>query len=328
MDLVALNSECSDSVKSTMKELTGNMELTLTAGVTTQTGDIKSTTAGSIKLESAYEIASDRLSTQDNSVTPDELRDLLKALFAEFVPEGYTGAATDLTDTADESQKDNYNILLQPSIAEMKATVSGKIGEGNLMSKMDMVSLGADFGVDSTVQTAFVSTLANDASGVFTLLRTDFALDSNKEYFIITFDVAVSSIIGNTSPDAGKVTLLPETIYATFCVDISSQNTEMHVVYNKMNASQTALLERIIETNQGENPDGCMSAEKMDKMKNDLMDTVLLTYIYSGYGTMELTLREVLLDGSVVTMPNDLSNSAVDGVGMLTFNVTKSMVSI
>ena len=328
MDLVALNSECSDSVKSTMKELTGNMELTLTAGVTSQTGDVKSTTAGSIRLESAYEIASDRLSTQDNSVTPDELRDLFKALFAEFVPEGYTGVATDLTDTTDESQKDSYNILIKPSIEDMTATVSGKIGEGNLMSKIDMISLGADFGVDSTVQTAFVSTLADDASGIFNSLRTDFALDNGKEYFIITFAIAASSIIGNTSPDAGQVTLLPETIYATFCVDISSQNTEMHVVYNKMNASQTALLERIIETNQGENPDSCMSAEKIDKMKNDLMNTVLLTYTYSSYGTMELTLREVLLDGSVITLPNDLSNSAVDGVGMLTFDVTKSMTSI
>lgn len=328
MDLAALNGECSASVKSTMQDLNDNMSLTLTAGVTSQTDGVKSSTAGSFKLESAYEIAAENLSDEQTEVTTEELRDLLKALFAEFTAQGYTGGATSLTDTSDESQKNSYNVLIQPSLATMQATVEGKIGEGNLMSKIDMVKLGADFGVDNTEQTAFVSTSDNDSTGVFASLRTDFALDGSKEYFLITFMIETSSIIGNTSPDAGKVTLLPDAVYATFCVDISSSTTDMHVVYNTMNQSQTALLEKIIAKNQGDAPDSCISQEKLDKMKNDLMDTVLLTYIYSGYGTMELTLREVLLYGGVVIMPNDHTNSAVDGIGMLTFDITKTMLSI
>ncbi len=328
MDLAALNSECSASVKSTMQDLNDNMSLTLTAGVTSQVDGVKSSTSGSFKLESAYEIAAENLSDEQTEVTPEELRDLLKALFAEFTAEGYTQGATDLTDTSDEAQKDAYNVLIKPSLATMQATVEGKIGEGNLMSKIDMVKLGADFGVDNTEQTAFVSTADNDATGVFSSLRTNFSLDGAKEYFLITFKIETLSIIGNTSPDAGKVTLLPEAVYVTFCVDISSSTTDMHVVYNTMNDTQTALMEKIIAKNQGDAPDSCMSQEKLDKMKNDLMDTVLLTYIYEGYGTMELTLKEVLLDGSVVVMPNDHTNSAVDGIGMLTFDITKTMLSI
>lgn len=327
MDLVSLNGECSSSVKSTMQGLVDNMNLTLTAGVTTQTGDVKTSTAGTIKLESAYEIASDKLTAEGSQVTPDELRDLLKALYAAFEPNGYVGGATDLSDTIDESQKDSNNILIVPSIAEMKATVSGKIGEGNLMSKVDMVKLGADFGVDDTKQTAFVPALANDSNGVFSDLRKDFALDGTKEYFVITFEIATSSVIGNAS-SGDSVTLLPETVYVTFCVDISSADTQMHIVYNKLNESQKSVLVRIIQTNQDENSDGCLSQDKLDNMKNDLMNTVLLTYIYSGYGTMELTLKEILLDGSVEIRPNDYSNSAVDGIGMLTFDITKSMLSI
>ena len=328
MDLDELNSECSASVKSTMMSLVENMTLTLIAGVTSQTGGVQSSTAGEIKLESAYEIASKNLSDEDFVVTAEELRDLLKALFADFTADGYTAGATTLTETFDASQKDNYNVLLEASLNPLQATVQGALGEGNIMSKIDMVKLGADFGVDNTVQTAIISTQANDPGDIFANLRRDFVLDGQKEYFLITFDIASSSIIGNTSPDASEVTLLPKNIHVTFCIDISTQTNDLHIVYNKMNDAQAALLERIVTQNQGDAPDGCLSQAKLDKMKNDLMDTVILKYVYTGQGEMQLTLREILLDSSCTALPYDGVNTAVDGIGMLTFNITKSLTAI
>lgn len=328
MDLSELNGECSDSVKITMKELSDNMKLTLTAGVTTQTGDVKSSTAGSIQLESAYEIAAANLSSEDYEVTSDELRSLLEALFAQFTADGYTDGATDLTNTLIEAEKDSNNLFISASMQDMNASVEGKIGEGNLLSKVDITKLGQDFGVDSTTQTAFVSTSANDPEGVFDGLRRDFALDDTKEYFLITFDISTANVIGNTSPDAGKVTLLPETVYVTFCVDISTADGGIKIVYNKLTAAQATVLEKIIAKNQGETPDSCLSEEKLLKLRDDLMNTVILTYVITQFGSVEITLQEILLSGSVVTLPNDGLNSAVDGNGMLSFSVSKEISAL
>lgn len=324
MNINEVNSQCSESVKKTMSELTNNMQLTLTEGITSETEGVQSTTPGQISLESIYEVASKKLSTQDNEITPSDLQSVLKALFANFELNGYTEGATNITDTADESQKNNYNIFIEGNIIDMSATVEGAIGEGNLMSKLDMSKIGQSFNVTSAEQTAFIPMLANDSQNDFAILRDEFRLDDTKEYFVITFKISSKEIVGNTT-SSEEITILPQHIYTTFCVDLSSDTSDIHIIYNKLDSQQEKTLESIISKNQGETPDSCLSKEKLDSMKSDLLSTVLLNYTYEGYGQMQLTLDDVIKSNSIIIRPNDNTNTAVDGKGMMTFNITKAM---
>lgn len=328
MDLNKLNLDCSESVKNTMNALTNNMDLTLIAGTTEEVEGVQSSTAGKFVLEGAFEVAAKNLSTPEKEITPENLRDVLKALFADFETNAYTGGATTLTDTQDESQKNNYNIFISGNIALMQATVEGAIGEGNLLAKVDLNKLGEDFGVTNAEQTAFVPAIANDPGDMFGQLRQEFRLDQSKEYYLITFRISSKGIIGNTTDNQGEVTILPEYIYTTLCVDLTSGANDISIVYNKLNEQQTDILSSIISKNQGEGAEGCLSDEKINKMRNDLLGTVLLKYTYTGYGSMQLTLEDVLNSGHVVIKPNDGTNTAVNGIGMMTFDITKELSNI
>lgn len=326
-DLNEVNAECSESVKNTMNSLTNNMQLTLISGITSENEGAMITSPGQIKLEGIYEVASKNLSTEENTIGAEDLRTLMKALFAEFVSHGYIGQGTTVSDTSDESQKNNANIFIKADIPSYSATVEGALGEGNLLSKVDLAKLGESFKVTTAEQTAFVPMLANGTTENFDMIRSDFRLDGAKEYFLITFKIASKNIVGNTT-SLDEVTILPEYIYTTVCVDLTSGSSDVNIIYNKLTEKDTAILESIIKKNQGDNPDSCITQEKLEKMRNDLLGTVLLTYIYGDYGSMQLTLEDVINSGNVVIKPNDNLNTAVDGIGMMTFNVTKSMVAI
>ncbi len=305
-DLNDANKQCSDSIRQTMGDLTGNVDVRFYSGG--QDG------RGLMTLGSIYEVAADRINddnSQSEKVSAQDVKSTMEALFDGLDIDGYENPDKKrITYDIDSANEKAVNLLLTPDITARTVRVSGAVGGWNIASMINTDDLLEPLGLSENAQgrddvlllkhTALVPTVAN-GDGTFEKIRAAFGSMSDKEYFLITLNMDMVAAVGE------DMSILPKRMDVTLYMDLTDK--DITVIYNAMTQEQMNVLSRLVKSNKtGEI--GGFNTDKKEQVRDMLMDTSIIDENYFGY-SLRITLGDLLNEKGQV-FPIAAANALVD----------------
>lgn len=287
-DLIKANEDCSQSVRKTMSELTGNINVAYQAGETVD----EATGGGAMILDSIYEIATDKINVREQgekTFTAIELKGTLEALFNRLNEDEYDlpddlsdGSAVNYTMT--KSQANESNLLLTADVAAKQMQISGAIGDWNVASILDtgkiLESLKLGKNAAALQYTILVPKSSKDVDGGFNSIRDKLQLSGNSENFLITLDMNMTDAAGE------EMSILPKRADLTVIYELLSE--KISIVYNAMTKDQCDILSKLIKANS----DGSgIDLSNTDDVKEQVYDMTVIDVHEYGF---ELTLGQLL----------------------------------
>ena len=333
------NKECSDSVRSTIKSLTDNVNVRYESGATAG----NKTESGTMILDSIYEIAAQKINDnsepKEDDVEADEVKKTLEALFMGLNIKAYTPPAglsaedmsVSYTTVSSEERGSNLLLTLPSSFTDRNFTIRGAIGGWNIASMIDTRELLEPLGLDKNAQgsddilklkhTALIPNKGN-GNATFDAIREELGSLGDGEYFLITLDMDMQAAVGK------KMSILPQRMDLSLCMDLA--NDGISIKYNAMTDDERQLLSRLVKTSRSDGESG-LDLSGTDAVKTEIMNMVIIEEQFMGY-TFTLTLGDLLSSGGTV-LPIDVARSQVIrddnvilGMGAMIINYTDEII--